>query len=90
MLALFGAATYLAVRIMQRSASRSDRPGPAGGLFGPASGGPQRRGTPPPRPRPVAPDDDPEFLRELDRRHKRAQGDKPGEPPGDAPTDPAG
>jgi hypothetical protein len=42
----------------------------------------RRRGGSAPRPRPepprpVAPDDDPAFLRDLDRRHKKPQKDEP-------------
>ena len=39
---------------------------------------PQGRAPRPPRPstRPVAPDDDPEFLRELERRARRDEGTK--------------
>lgn len=34
-----------------------------------------------PRARPLAPDDDPDFLRDIDRRNRRSQPDEPGEDP---------
>jgi hypothetical protein len=41
----------------------------------------RRKGSGPrPAPRPVAPDDDPDFLRDLDRKKPRSD-DKPGETP---------
>jgi len=41
----------------------------------------RRKGSGPrPAPRPVAPDDDPDFLRDLDRKQPR-RDDKPGETP---------
>jgi hypothetical protein len=50
-----------------------DRRNRFGGQGG--SGGPK---APPPRPRgPVGPDDDEAFLRDLDRRRRREQGDQP-------------
>jgi uncharacterized membrane protein YqjE len=36
-----------------------------------------RRATRPPRVQLIAPDDDPDFLRELDRRTRRRQDDEP-------------
>ena len=54
--ALFALAVYLLVRMLQRS-----------GRGMPTS----RPKSPPPAPRrPVAPDDDPDFLRDLDRKRK--------------------
>lgn len=40
----------------------------------------------PPRSRPVAPDDDPDFLRYLDRRTKPGEAGKPGDQPTDQPV----
>jgi len=40
-----------------------------------------------PRSRPVAPDDDPEFLRELERRRRAAQQNEAQKPTGDDSTD---
>ena len=41
-------------------------------------GGGARPATPPPRPRgPVGPDDDEAFLRDLERRRRREQGEPP-------------
>ena len=61
--AIFAAVTYLAVRAMQRS--------------GQAPGLPQRRPRPQP-PRIIAPDDDEDFLRDLER--KRRHPDDPESP----------
>lgn len=73
-----GAAIYLAIWLLQ---SRGDRRRSAGG--GPR---PQPRG---PR-RPVAPDDDPEFLAELDRRSRAERRRREGRAgPGDAAQDAA-
>jgi hypothetical protein len=56
---------------------RRDRFGGSGGRFG--RGGAPRTPKPPPRdPRgPVGPDDDEAFLRDLERRRRREQGDQP-------------
>ena len=62
---VLGVAIYLLVRLVQRRRASARRPpgGPAGNL---------------PR-RPVAPDDDPEFLRDLERKkRKKRQDDKDG------------
>ncbi|GAA4814240.1 hypothetical protein ACFQ0K_06135 [Nocardioides caeni] len=70
---IFAAATYLAIRWMQ---DRGD-----GGT--PAQRGPSR---PKPPTRPIAPDDDETFLRDLDwqrRRHERREPKAP--PPADPP-----
>lgn len=56
-IALFALATYLLVRVIQRR-----------GLLGPTQGRTQR----PPR-RMVAPDDDEDFLRDLDRKRKHPE-----------------
>ena len=59
-----------------------DRRDRSGGSGGPPSGG-ERPGPRPPKqspraPRgPVGPDDDEAFLRDLDRRRRREQGDQP-------------
>lgn len=77
-LALAGAAIYLLIALIQAAARR--RAGPAG-----TPGGATRR--------PLAPDDDPAFLAELDRRRRAAErrarekrgSDDVGDPaPGDA------
>jgi hypothetical protein len=56
---LFAALTYGLIRVIQRR-------GVAGGSLG-------RGSSPRPRPqsRPVAPDDDPDFLRDLDRKKRQ-------------------
>jgi hypothetical protein len=88
-LAVIGVAVYLLIALIQSRGRRSD---------GPPSGGSARPG-PGPRPRgPVAPDDDPVFLAELDRRRREAErrarqrrGDgAPAAPEDDPPTGPAG
>lgn len=56
-IALFALATYLLVRVIQRR-----------GLLGPTQGQTRR----PPR-RMVAPDDDEDFLRDLDRKRKHPE-----------------
>jgi hypothetical protein len=58
------------VVLVMRAAEKS------AGVDGPGSGTPrpQRRPKPPRAARPLAPDDDPEFLRELERRAKRDDG----------------
>jgi hypothetical protein len=87
------AVVYLLVRVAQRR----------GGLRGPGQGGsPARPARPAPPTRPRGPDDDPEFLRELERRRRaadrrrRAQGEAGSPPPaspngsdrsGDEPTE---
>ena len=59
-----------------------DRRDRSGGSGGPSSGG-ERSGPRPPKPSPraprgpVGPDDDEAFLRDLDRRRRREQGDQP-------------
>ncbi|MCX6400375.1 MAG: hypothetical protein NTX33_10660 [Propionibacteriales bacterium] len=66
---IFAVVTYLAIRWMQ------DR-----GLGGPAAKRLPSRPKPPSRP--VAPDDDESFLRDLERkRRKQARDAKPPEPP---------
>ena len=58
--ALFALAVYLLVRVIQRRGiTDQKRPGP----------GPGRSGRGAPR-RPIAPDDDLDFLRDLDRKRK--------------------
>lgn len=72
MLAVFGVVTYLAVRVMQRLGDRTEQ----------GAGGPRRTTS---KPRTVAPDDDPDFLRELDRRRRRARRpEETGETPDDS------
>lgn len=67
---LFAVAVYLLVRVIERRGVR--RPGgPEGGSGG--SGGLPPRG-------PVGPDDDPDFLWDLDKKLRR-----PTQPPGDEP-----
>ncbi|MEI5676031.1 MULTISPECIES: hypothetical protein [Nocardioides] len=56
--ALFALATYLVVRVIQRR-----------GILPPTPGGTKRPG-PRPQPRIVAPDDDEDFLRDLDRKRR--------------------
>jgi hypothetical protein len=54
---LFAALTYGLIRVLERRGV-AIRPG-------------GRRQAPRPRPRPVAPDDDPDFLRDLDRKKRQ-------------------
>ena len=58
------------VVLVMRAAEKSGTSG------GPGLGAPrpQRRPKPPRNARPLAPDDDPEFLRELERRTRRDDG----------------
>lgn len=65
---VFAWATYALIRVLQR---RGITPPPKGGAPRPRT----RPGTPP---RTVAPDDDEDFLRELDRR--RLHPDDPDQP----------
>ncbi|MSZ77124.1 MAG: hypothetical protein F2667_08485 [Actinobacteria bacterium] len=65
MIAVFAAITYLTIRVIQRR-----------GVLPPPQ--PKKRSAPPAKPRMVAPDDDEDFLRDLDR--KRLHPDDP-EPP---------
>jgi hypothetical protein len=62
--ALFAVVTYALIRVIERR-----------GVARPEVRRPQRR--PRPQSRPVAPDDDEEFLRDLDRKRRH-----PGEPDG--------
>lgn len=57
-IAIFAVVTYLVTRALQERAPRAQRPG----IPRPR---PKRPSTPP---RPVAPDDDEDFLRDLDRK----------------------
>ena len=57
------------VVLVMRAAAATGRPG--GGFQAPRSGRRPRSQRPP---RPLAPDDDPDFLRELDRRTRRDDG----------------
>ncbi len=61
-------AVVVVVLVMRAAAS------PGGGLGGPRRPRPVRRPGPQQATRPLAPDDDPEFLRELDRRTRRDDG----------------
>lgn len=54
-LLVLGAAIYVLIRLMQGGAGFGALRRPSG---------------PPTRPRPVAPDDDPDFLRDLDRKRR--------------------
>lgn len=73
-----GAAIYLAIWLLQ---SRGDRRRSAGGGSRPQPRAPRR---------PVAPDDDPEFLAELDRRSRAERRRREGRAgPGDAAPDAA-
>jgi hypothetical protein len=57
--ALFAVATYLLVRVIERrGVTRPTRP---------------RQARPRPQARPVAPDDDEDFLRDLDRKRKHPE-----------------
>ena len=58
--AIFAVATYAAIRLLERR-------GRSGGSQGPLHGPRTRR----PAPRPVAPDDDEDFLRWLDRKRRK-------------------
>jgi hypothetical protein len=60
------------VVLVMRAAAAPGRPG--GGLRAPRSTGGPRPWKPARPTRPLAPDDDPEFLRELDRRTRRDDG----------------
>ena len=62
MLILFAVAIYLLVRVFQDRGMLPARPAR-----------PQRRG----RPQIVAPDDDEDFLRDLDRKRKRSEPEDP-------------
>ena len=64
--AIFAAVTYLAVRAMQNR-----------GLPTPTRPSRPRSTRPSPPRRPVAPDDDEEFLRDLDRRRLNPPDDSP-------------
>jgi hypothetical protein len=63
--ALFAAAVYLLIRVIERRGVA--RP------VGRPRTGQQPRQQPRPQPRPVAPDDDPDFLRDLDRRRRHPE-----------------
>ena len=66
---VIGIAIYLLVRLLELRASRRRRRGGGGGTLG-------RLRQVPPRPSgPIGPDDDPEFLRDLNRR-KRHKDDE--------------
>ena len=58
---VFAAVTYAALRLMERGRASGSPTGPRR-----AAGGPRR-----PAPRPVAPDDDDDFLRDLDRKRRK-------------------
>ena len=58
---LVALAIYLLMRVIERRGVK---------------GMPQRPGPRPPR-RPVAPDDDPDFLRDLERKKRKRQRDEP-------------
>jgi len=62
-------AVYLTVRLIERRGGR-------GGSFGAALKRPNRPNLPNRPARPLGPDDDPDFLRDLNRR--RRQKDEPG------------
>lgn len=62
--ALVAVAVYLVVRAAQRGTLRPSRPAPK----------------PRPRPRQIAPDDDEDFLRDLDRRKPHGEDDDPDTP----------
>ena len=66
--ALFALVTYGLIRIIERRGLSSPKRGRG------SSGGSR------PKPRPVAPDDDPDFLRDLDRKRRRPKN--PEEPTG--------
>jgi hypothetical protein len=77
---LFGVVTYAVVwTIMRRQAA-----GRGDAAHGPALG----RRTPPPKQ--VAPDDDEDFLRWLERRQRSARPESPRPPAGGAPSAPSG
>lgn len=65
-IAVFAVATYLTIRLLERRGLVSER-----------TSSRLRRPQPRPRPRAVAPDDDEDFLRDLDRK-RRQPGDDPG------------
>ncbi len=62
---LFAALTYAALRVIERRGA----PGSSTGRTGPRTRGPA--------PRPVAPDDDEDFLRWLDRKRPKDPQDPP-------------
>lgn len=68
--AVVAVAVYLAVRVLQRRAAGG---GPSGGR--PVTG--PRRPGPRPRPRIVAPDDDEDFLRDIDRKRLHGESEDP-------------
>ena len=66
---VLGIAIYLVVRIVELQASRRRKRGGGGGTLG------KLRQMPPRPSGPIGPDDDPEFLRDLNRR-KRHKDDE--------------
>ncbi|GAA2010025.1 MULTISPECIES: hypothetical protein [Nocardioides] len=73
-IAVFALATYLTIRVIQRRGLLEQGPQrPSARPSRPAPKGPK------PKPRIVAPDDDEDFLRDLDR--KRLHPDDPDNPP---------
>lgn len=70
---LVGVAVYLVVRATELWMSRRDRAARRGP--GPGTSGPRVPRLRPPRPSgPIGPDDDPEFLRDLNRRKPKDDG----------------
>jgi hypothetical protein len=66
---VLGVAIYLLVRLIELQASRRRKRGGGGGALG------KLRPAPPKPSGPIGPDDDPEFLRDLNRR-KRHKDDE--------------
>ena len=66
---VLGVAVYFLVRFLQRRGGSVLRRG--------GSGRPAPRPKPSEPPRPVAPDDDPDFLRDLDRKKRHRHQDDP-------------
>ncbi|MBC9732977.1 hypothetical protein IBJ60_07045 [Nocardioides sp. zg-578] len=65
---LFALVTYLAVRLIERRGTPPIARGRGGG-----GGRGGRSGARPPEPRPLGPDDDPDFLRDLDRKRRHPE-----------------
>ena len=96
LLPVVGPLTWIVVVRSQARVQEGGRAAPGGSV--PRAGSPGARGgLPPRRPRPVAPDDDPEFLWRLDQQQRAASGqggpegrtdDPPVSPDADAPPAP--
>ena len=68
--ALFALVTYATVRVIERRGLQRPPSGSAGRPSAPGRGGGPR---PRPPARPLGPDDDPDFLRDLDRKRRHPE-----------------